>query len=121
MTYCLPTVAEPYTISFDSTEPAELCPHYAYLVIRIFPGNVPTYLAVPCHYGETDDIFFLGGFVQLSLGNITNTIQIFLLKQLRQLIGFYQPFNQFSKMHLYWEQDVLMNTNLLLSIFTQWM
>ena len=29
-----------------------------------------------------------------------------MLKYLKQLIGFYQPFNQFSKMHVYWEQVV---------------
>ena len=61
-------------MSSDSIEPAELCPHYAYLVIRIFLGNVPTYLDVLCHYGETNDIFFLGGLVQLSPGNKTITI-----------------------------------------------
>jgi len=66
-----------------------------------FPGNVPTHLAVPCHYGETNDSFFPSGLVQLSLGNKTSAIQTFLLKQLKQLIGFYKPFNQFSKMHLY--------------------
>ena len=86
-------------MSFDSTEPAEVCPYYAYLVIRFFLSNVPTNYAVLCHYGKTNDIFFPGGLVQLSLGNKTSTIKN-LLKQLKQLIGFYQPFNQFSKMHL---------------------
>ena len=51
-------------MSFDSTGPAEVGPHYAYLVIRIFPANVPAYLAVLCYYGETNDIFFLGGLDQ---------------------------------------------------------
>ena len=53
-------------MSSDSTEPVEQSPHYAYLVIRIFLGNVPTDLAVLCPYGETNDIFFHGGLVELS-------------------------------------------------------
>ena len=53
-------------MSSDSTEPDEVCPQYAYLVIQIFPGNVPIDLALLCHYGETNDIFFPGGLVQLS-------------------------------------------------------
>jgi len=78
-------------MSYDSTEAAELYRHYAYHVIRIFPGNVPTYIAVQCHYGETNDIFFLGGLVQLSLRNKTSTMQTFLLKHLfRQLLVLYQ-------------------------------
>jgi hypothetical protein len=93
-------------MSSDSTKPTEICPHYAYLIIRIFPGNVPANLAILCHYGETNDIFFPGGVVQLSSRNKTSTVHTFLLKRLRQLLGFYQPFNQFSKIHLYWEQDV---------------
>jgi hypothetical protein len=93
-------------MSFDSSEPAELGPHYAYSIIQIFLGNLPAYLVVLCHYGKTNDIFFLGGLVQLSPINKTSTVQTFLLKHLRQLLGFYQSFNQFSKMHLYWEHDV---------------
>jgi hypothetical protein len=88
-------------MSFDSAEPAELGPHYAYLIIRIFPRNLPAYLVVMCHYGETNDIFFPSGLVQLSPRNKTSLVQTFILKHLRQLLGFYQPFNQFSKMHLY--------------------
>ena len=58
-----------------------------------------------CHYGEANDIFFPSGLVQLSPGNKTSILQTVLLKQLRQLLGLYQPFNQFSKTHLYWEQE----------------
>jgi len=93
-------------MSSDSTEPVEQSLHYAYLIIRIFPGNVPTDLAVLCHYGETNDIFFPGGLVELSSSSRCKTVQNFLLVQLRKLLGFYQPFNQFSKMHFYWERDV---------------
>ena len=50
-------------MSSDSVAPVEQGPHYAYLIIRIFPANVLAYLAVLCHYGETNDIFFLGGLV----------------------------------------------------------
>jgi hypothetical protein len=73
-------------MSCDSTKPAELGPHYAYLIMRFFPGSVPTYLAVLCHYGETNDIVFPGGLVQLSPGNKTSATQTFLLKQLRKLL-----------------------------------
>ena len=77
-----------------------------YLIIRIFSSTVPTYLAVLCHYGETNDVFFPGGLVELSSSRC-RTLQTVLLAQLRDLLGFNQPFNQFSKMHLYWEHDVL--------------
>jgi hypothetical protein len=93
-------------MSSDSTELADQNPHYAYLIIRIFPSTVPADLAVLCHYGSTNDVFFPGGLVELSPSRC-RTVQTFLLTQLRDLLGFYQPFNQFSKMHLYWEQDVL--------------
>ncbi len=53
-------------MSSDSTKPDEQSMHYAYLIIRIFPGNVLTDLAVLCHYGETKDILFPGGLVELS-------------------------------------------------------
>ena len=75
------TITDPYPMSSDSTEPAELGPHYAYLIIRIFPGNIPVNLAVLCHYDETNHIFFPGGLVQLSPGNKTSIVQTFLLKQ----------------------------------------
>ena len=51
-------------MSFDSSKLDELGPHYACLIIRFFPGIVPTYRAVLRHYGETNDIFFPGGLVQ---------------------------------------------------------
>jgi hypothetical protein len=60
------TTAIFYLVSSDSTEPVEQSLHYAYKIIRIFPGNVPTDLAVLYHYGETNDIFFPGGLVELS-------------------------------------------------------
>ena len=63
-------------MSSDSTETVELGPHYTYLIIRFFPGNLPAYLAVLCHYGETNDIFFPCGLVQLSPRNKTSTVQI---------------------------------------------
>jgi hypothetical protein len=87
-------------MSSDSTELDEQGTHYAYLIIHIFPANVPADLAVQCHYGETNGIFFPGGLVELSLSRC-KTEQTFLLTHLRKLLGFYQPFNQFSKMHLY--------------------
>jgi hypothetical protein len=92
-------------MSSDSTEQVEQNLHYAYLIIRIFPSTVPADLAVLCHYGETNHIFFPGGLVELSSSRC-KTVQTFLLTQLRELLGFYQPLNQFSKMHLYWEHDV---------------
>jgi hypothetical protein len=95
-------------MSSDSTQPAEQSPHYAYLIIRFFPGNVPTDLAVLGHYGETNDIFFRGGLVELSPRNKNSTVQTFLLTHLRKLIGFYQLFNPFSKIHLNWEHDVFL-------------
>jgi len=78
--------------------------HYTYLTIRSFSGSVPTDLAVLCHYGETNDILFPSGLVELSSSRC-KTVHTFLLLQLRKFLGFYQPFNQFSKMHLYWKED----------------
>jgi len=74
------TVAYLCTMSFDSTKPAEVCPHYAYMVIWKFPANATTYLAVFCHSGHTNDILFPGGLIQLSFGNKTSAVQTFLLK-----------------------------------------
>jgi hypothetical protein len=48
-------------MSSNSIDPFDVVPHYAYLVIRLFPADIPRYLAVRCHYGDTNDIFFLGG------------------------------------------------------------
>ena len=70
------------------------------------PSDVSANLAVLCHYGQTNDVFFPGGLVELSSSRC-RTVQTFLLAQLRDQLGFYQPFNQFSKMHLYWEHEVL--------------
>ena len=78
-------------MSSDSTEPAGQSQHYAYLFIRTFPGNVPTDLAVLCHYGETNEIFFPSGLVELSSSRC-KTVHAFLLVHLRKLLGFYQPF-----------------------------
>ena len=75
-------------MSSDSTEQVEQSLHYAYLIIRIFPGNVPTDLAVLGDYGETNEIFFPGGLVELSSSRC-KTAQTFLLVQLRNLLGFY--------------------------------
>ena len=86
-------------MSSHSTKPYEV-PHYAYLVIRFYPANVPTHLAVMCHYGETNDIFVHSGLAKLSPRNNANIVHTFLLIHLTKLLGFYQPFNQFSKMHL---------------------
>jgi len=75
-------------MSSDSTEPAEQNPHYVYQIIRIFPSNVLADLALLYHYGESNDIFFPGGLVELSSSRC-KTIQTFLLARLRKLLGFY--------------------------------
>ena len=74
---------------YDFTKPSKVVPHYAYLAIINFPAYVPAYLAVLCHYDETNEIFSPGGLVQLSPRNNTSALQTFLLKQLRKLLGFY--------------------------------
>jgi len=72
------TTANFYLMSSDSTELDEQSLNCAYLIIRIFPGNVPTDLAVLCHYGKTNDIFFRGGLVELSLSRC-KTVHTFVL------------------------------------------
>ena len=72
------TTAKFYLMSSDSTELVEQSLHYAYLIIRIFPGNVPTGPAVLCHYGETNGIFCPGGLVELSSSRC-KTVQTFML------------------------------------------
>ncbi len=44
-----------------STDEMEI-PHFAYLVLRVYPP-FPTEIAVLCHHAATNDIFLLGGRV----------------------------------------------------------
>ena len=53
----------------DSTDEMET-PHFAYLVLRVFPP-FPTEIVVICHHAKTNDIFLLGGCVGPS--PLTNT------------------------------------------------
>ena len=110
-------IADPCKIFVDSTKPAEIGPNYAYLVIRIFPDNVPTHLAILCHFGETNDILFLGGLVQLSTGNKTSTIQTFLLKQLRNFLDSTSRLTNLAKCMCIENTMFLISINLLTILF----
>ena len=61
-TYCL-SIPSYLEMSSDSIDEGEV-PHYAYLVLRIFP-LFPTKIAVLCHHAETNDIVLSGGRVSL--------------------------------------------------------
>jgi hypothetical protein len=88
-------------MSSNSTEAVELH-HYAYLIIRIYPP-FPREISLLCHYGETNDVFFLGGMVKLT-ANVVNIEICVLPRLLKTLTGLSKPFEQFGKMHLYREQ-----------------
>ena len=60
-------------------------PHYAYLVLIIFPP-FPTEIAVLCHHAETNDIFLPSGRVEPSPLSKMNRVEIFLIETLRVTI-----------------------------------
>ncbi len=60
-------------MSSESTDEGEV-PHYAYLVLRIFPP-FPTKIAVLCHHAETNDIFLPGGLVGFSPLSKSNRVK----------------------------------------------
>ncbi len=94
-------------MSSESTEEGEV-PHYAYLVLRIFPP-FPTEIAVLCHHAETNDVFLLGGLVGLSPLSKSPRVEIFIVETLLLQIGFKLPSDSFSRILLYWEQSVSEN------------
>jgi hypothetical protein len=67
-------------MSSDSTKEAET-PHYAYLVLRVFPP-FPTEIAILCHHSEKNDIFLHGGRVGPSPFTKMNKVEIFLVETL---------------------------------------
>ncbi len=73
-------------MSSDSTDEMET-PHFAYLVLRVFPP-FPTEIGVLCHHTKTHDIFLPGGRVGLSPIARMNKVEIFLLETLVLQIGF---------------------------------
>jgi hypothetical protein len=94
-------------MSSDSTDEVEV-PHYAYLVLRIFPP-FPTEIAILCHHSETNDIILSGGRVGPSPLTKMNKVEIFLLETLILQIGFKLPPDLFNTMYRYWEQNVTEN------------
>jgi hypothetical protein len=94
-------------MSSESTDEGEV-PHYAYLVLRIFPP-FPTEIAVLCHHAETNDIFLPGGRVGLSPLSKSNKVEISQVETLLLQIGFKLPPDSFSRIFLYWEQYVSEN------------
>jgi hypothetical protein len=73
-------------ISSDSTNVGEV-PHYAYLVLGIFPP-FPTEIAVVCRHAETNDLFLPSGCVKPSPLTKMNMVEIFLMEILILQIGF---------------------------------
>jgi len=94
-------------MSSDSNDEGEI-PHFAYLVLRVFPP-FPTKIAVLCHHAETNDIFLLGGRVRPSTITKINKVEIFLAETLFLQIVFRLPFDLSRTMYLYWEQIVTEN------------
>jgi len=94
-------------MSSDSTEEAET-PHYAYLVLRVFPP-FPTKNAILCHHAETNDIFLPYGRVGPSPFTKMKKVEIFLVETLVLQIGFRLPPHPSSTMYLHWEQTVTKN------------
>ena len=73
----------------DSIDEGEV-PHYAYLVLRIFPLS-PTEIAVLCHHAKTNDVFLPGGRVGPSSFSKISKVDISFLEAL------------IIQMHLYME------------------
>ncbi len=89
-------------MSSDSTDEMET-PHFAYLVLRVFPP-FPTKISVLCHHAVTNDVFLPDGRVGPSPITRINKVEIFLLETLVLQNGFRLPSDSFSTMYLYWEQ-----------------
>ncbi len=64
-------------MSSESTDEGEV-PHYAYLVLRIFP-TFPIEITFLCHHAETNDVFLPGGRVGLSPLSKSNRVEFFLV------------------------------------------
>jgi hypothetical protein len=95
-------------MSSDSTVVGEV-PHYAYLVLRVFPP-FPTEIAFLCHHAETTYIFLPGDRVGPSPLTKMSEVKICLMETLILQIGFrLLPFDALSRMYLYWEQTVIEN------------
>ncbi len=88
--------------SSDYTHEGDV-PHYAYLVLRIFPP-FPTEIAVLCHHARTNDIFLCGGRVGPSSITRENKVEMFLVKVVVLQIGFRLPSDFSSTMCMYWER-----------------
>jgi len=67
-------------MSSDSTDVGGI-PHYAYLVLRIFPPFL-TEITIFCHHAETNYIFLPGGCVEPSPLSKMNKIEIFVMENL---------------------------------------
>jgi len=94
-------------MSSDSIDVREVA-HSACLVLRKFPP-FPTEIADSCHHAEPNDIFLPGGRVGPSPLTKIDRVEIFLMETLILHIEFRLPLETFSRMYVYWEQNVSKN------------
>jgi hypothetical protein len=83
-------------MSSGSTNVGE-APHYAYLVLRMFPP-FPTEMTALCHHAITNDMFLFDGRVGPSPLPKINNVDIFLMETLILQIRFRLPFDAFNRM-----------------------
>ena len=94
-------------MSLDARVVGEV-PHYAYLVLKIFPP-FPIEITVLCHHAETNDILLYGGRVGPSPISKMNRVELFLMETLILKIRFQLPSYILSTLYLYLEQTVSEN------------
>jgi hypothetical protein len=73
----------------DSTDEQDI-PHFAYLVLRVFPPFPPK-IAVLCHHAETKDIFLPSGRVRSSPITKVDKVEVFILESVVLQIGYRIP------------------------------
>ena len=83
-------------------------PHFAYLVLRVFPP-FPTKIVVLWHHATSNDIFLPCGCVGPIPITRVNKVEIFVVGTLVLHIGSRLPSDLSSTMYLYWEQIVTEN------------
>ncbi len=88
-------------MSSETTDEMET-PHFAYLVLRVYPP-FSTKIVLLCHHAETNDVFLPGDRVEPSPITRLNKVEIFLLETIVLQIGLRLPSDLFSTMYLYWE------------------
>jgi len=105
-TYCMSTPSY-LEMSSDSTDEGGV-PHYAYLVLTIFPP-FPIEIAVLCHHAETNDMCLRCSRVGPSPIARVNMVEICPVETLVLQIILRLPYDLSCTIYLYWEQSVTEN------------